>query len=81
MAVHDRKIPMFTNVEVSEVTSDGGKVTGVVARVDGEEQQMKDHERELWLKEQGYSLLRLPNDLVIASTELAVERIRAALRG
>jgi very-short-patch-repair endonuclease len=48
---------------------------------DGEEQQMKDHERELWLKEQGYSLLRLPNDLVIASTELAVERIRAALRG
>ena len=43
------------------------------------EQQAKDREREDWLKEQGYQILRLPNELVIASTELAVARIRAAL--
>jgi very-short-patch-repair endonuclease len=45
------------------------------------EQQAKDSERDAWLCEQGFRALRLPNELVIASTELAVARIRAALRG
>jgi very-short-patch-repair endonuclease len=45
------------------------------------EQQTKDRGRDAWLREQGFRVLRLPNDLVIASTEIAVERIRAALAG
>ena len=48
---------------------------------DDPERQAADREREHWLKEQGYNVLRLPNELVIASTELAVARIRAALSG
>jgi very-short-patch-repair endonuclease len=43
------------------------------------EQQARDRERDLWLGEQGFRILRLPNELVIASTELAVARIRTAL--
>jgi very-short-patch-repair endonuclease len=45
------------------------------------ERQAKDRERDVWLGEQGFRMLRLPNELVIASTELAVARIRAALGG
>ena len=48
---------------------------------EGAEQQAKDRERDAWLLEQGFRVLRLPNELVIASTELAVTRIRAALGG
>ena len=43
------------------------------------EQQAKDRKRDVWLREQGYRILRLPNDIVIAATEIAVSRIRAAL--
>ena len=45
------------------------------------EQRAKDRERDVWLGEQGFRALRLPNGLVIASTELAAARIRAALSG
>jgi very-short-patch-repair endonuclease len=45
----------------------------------GEPQQVKDRARDAWLAGQGFRMLRLPNELVIASTELAVARIRAAL--
>jgi 5-methyltetrahydrofolate--homocysteine methyltransferase len=45
------------------------------------EQQAKDKRRDLWLSEQKFQVLRLPNELVIASTELAIARIRAALKG
>jgi very-short-patch-repair endonuclease len=45
------------------------------------EQQIRDRERDIWLGEQGFRILRLPNELAIASTELAVARIRAALGG
>jgi very-short-patch-repair endonuclease len=48
---------------------------------DGAEQRARDQEREAWLREQGFRMLRLPNELVIASTELAVARIRTALGG
>ena len=32
---------------------------------------------DVWLQDQGFQVLRLPNELVIASTELAVARVRA----
>jgi very-short-patch-repair endonuclease len=56
----------------------------LVVEVDGPshesaEQQEKDRERDRWLRKQSFRILRLPNELVIASTELAVARIRAAL--
>jgi very-short-patch-repair endonuclease len=38
-----------------------------------------DENRDAWLREQGFRVLRLPNELVIASTELAVAPIRDAL--
>jgi very-short-patch-repair endonuclease len=46
---------------------------------DSAEQIAKDRERDARLREQGFQVLRLPNELVIASIELAVARIRAAL--
>jgi very-short-patch-repair endonuclease len=56
----------------------------LVVEVDGpsheaEEHKAADVERDAWLESQGFRILRLPNALVIGSTELAVERIRAAL--
>jgi very-short-patch-repair endonuclease len=48
---------------------------------DGAERQAEDRERDAWLRAEGYRVLRLPNALVIASTALAVARVRAALRG
>jgi very-short-patch-repair endonuclease len=48
---------------------------------EGAERQAKDDERDAWFREQRFQVLRLPNGLVIASTELAVARIRAALGG
>ncbi|MGO8797728.1 MAG: endonuclease domain-containing protein [Roseiarcus sp.] len=41
------------------------------------EQRAKDCGRDVWLQDQGFRVLRLPNELVIASTELAVARVRA----
>jgi very-short-patch-repair endonuclease len=46
---------------------------------EGADQQVKGRERDAWLSQLGFRVLRLPNDLVIAATELALERIRAAL--
>ncbi len=46
---------------------------------DREEQKAADAARDAWLCGQGFRILRLPNELVIGSTELAVARIRAAL--
>src|SRR5271155_4145127 len=43
------------------------------------EQRGADKERDGWLRDQGFRVLRLPNELVIASTELAMARIRDAL--
>jgi very-short-patch-repair endonuclease len=43
------------------------------------EQRLADKVRDVWLREQGFRVLRLPNELVIASTELAVARIRDAM--
>jgi len=43
------------------------------------EQIAADRARDAWLQEQGFRVLRLPNELVIGSTELAVARIRNAL--
>jgi very-short-patch-repair endonuclease len=46
---------------------------------EGAEQQVRDRERDAWLSQQRFRVLRLPNELVIAATEPALERIRAAL--
>ena len=35
--------------------------------------------RDIWLQAQGFRVLRLPNELVIGSTELAAARIQNAL--
>jgi very-short-patch-repair endonuclease len=43
------------------------------------DQVAADNARDAWLQEQGFQVLRLPNELVIGSTELAVARIRNAL--
>ena len=56
----------------------------LVVEIDGPshevaEQRVADKERDGWLRGQGFRVLRLPNELVIASTELAVARIRDAL--
>lgn len=40
VAVHERGIPVLTDVDVEEVLTDGGRATGVVARIDGERQQV-----------------------------------------
>ena len=58
----------------------------LVVEIDGPshesaEQRTKDQERDIWLRGQGFRILRLPNELVIAATALAVERVRAALNG
>jgi len=42
-------------------------------------QRVVDDYRDAWLREQGFQVLRLPNELVIGSTELAVTRIRDAM--
>jgi very-short-patch-repair endonuclease len=56
----------------------------LVVEVDGPshedaDQIAADRARDAWLQEQGFRVLRLPNELVIGSTELAVVRIRNAL--
>ena len=56
----------------------------LVVEIDGPshedaEQIAADGARDVWLQEQGFRVLRLPNELVIGSTELAVARIRNAL--
>src|SRR5208282_3254350 len=56
----------------------------LVVEIDGPshavpEQRLADETRDAWLREQGFQVLRLPNELVIASTELAVARIREAM--
>jgi len=43
------------------------------------EQIADDRARDVWLQAQGFRVLRLPNELVIGSTELAVARIQNAL--
>jgi len=43
------------------------------------EQRLADEVRDVWLRDQGFRVLRLPNELVIASTGLAVARIRDAM--
>ncbi len=48
---------------------------------DDPDQQTNDREWDAWLREHDFRVPRLPNESVIASTELAVARIRAASSG
>jgi very-short-patch-repair endonuclease len=43
------------------------------------EQIAHDRVRDAWLLAQGFIVLRLPDDLVVGETEIAVQRIRQAL--
>jgi len=56
----------------------------LVVEIDGPshenaEQIAADGARDVWLQGQGFRVVRLPNELVIGSTELAMARIRNAL--
>src|SRR5271169_2038837 len=58
--------------------------TRLVVEIDGPsheviEQRLADETRDTWLSERGFRVLRLSNELVIGSTELAVARIRDVL--
>jgi very-short-patch-repair endonuclease len=42
------------------------------------EQRQHDRRRDEWLKQQGFKVLRFPNELILGSAELALEEIRKA---
>ncbi|WP_246731550.1 endonuclease domain-containing protein [Methylocapsa sp. S129] len=48
---------------------------------DGDERKSRDAARDDWLREQGYQVVRFPNDLIIGSGNIIVDRIRAAVAG
>jgi len=43
------------------------------------EQRSRDARRDLWLRSQGWHVLRFPNDLVIGGSERVMQAIEAAL--
>jgi very-short-patch-repair endonuclease len=45
-----------------------------------EDQQRHDAQRDTWLREHGYRVLRIDNDVVIGGGNIALERIREAIR-
>jgi very-short-patch-repair endonuclease len=47
---------------------------------DDPDQRAHDLRRDIWLRQEGYRILRLPNDLVIGTCDLAVEQILHGLR-
>ncbi|WP_210332641.1 endonuclease domain-containing protein [Methylosinus sp. H3A] len=47
---------------------------------DADLQQKRDASRDQWLEQQGFRIMRLSNDLVIGSPELATQRVARALR-
>jgi very-short-patch-repair endonuclease len=48
---------------------------------DDEERKSRDFARDAWLREQGYRILRFPNDLVIGGGDIVIDKIRAAITG
>nr|WP_246731730.1 endonuclease domain-containing protein [Methylocapsa sp. S129] len=48
---------------------------------DDDERKGRDSARDEWLHEQGYRVLRFPNDLAIGGGDIVVDRIRAAIAG
>ena len=57
----------------------------LVVEVDGPshndlEQQAYDKRRDTWLREQGWRVVRISNDLVIGGGDLALESIKGVLR-
>ena len=47
---------------------------------DDPDRRQRDAERDAWLREQGWLILRIPNDRVIGGTDLVLSDIRSALR-
>jgi very-short-patch-repair endonuclease len=48
---------------------------------DRPERQERDAARDRFLRERGYRILRLPNDIVIGGGDIALEIIRRAMLG
>ena len=46
---------------------------------ENEEQRRHDASRDAWLREHGYRVLRIGNELVIGGGDMALDRIRAAI--
>ncbi len=46
---------------------------------DRDEQKARDASRDAWLREHGYSILRLRNELVIGGGNIPLDMIRAAI--
>ncbi len=46
---------------------------------DDPERRDRDLSRDAWLAEQGWRVLRIPNDIVIGGGDIVVDRIKAAL--
>jgi very-short-patch-repair endonuclease len=44
------------------------------------EQQIHDRRRDAWLRERGWRVLRLPNDMVIGGGDIVYEKIENAMR-
>ena len=43
------------------------------------ERRALDRRRDAWLTEQGWRVLRIPNDIVIGGGDIVIDRIKAAL--
>ena len=46
---------------------------------DAPERRALDRRRDAWLTEQGWRVLRIPNDIVIGGGDIVIDRIKAAL--
>ena len=63
----------FLNVETKLIVELDG------APHDALEQQIHDARRTIWLRSQGYRVLRIPNDIVIGGGDIALALVRDAL--
>ena len=74
-----RQVP-FGRFVADFACAQAGLVVELVRELHGQpEGLIHDRNRDEWFRSQGIRVLRMPNDLVLASIELAVERIRQAL--
>jgi very-short-patch-repair endonuclease len=46
---------------------------------DDDERKDRDSARDAWLREQGYQVVRFPNDLVIGGGDIVADKIRVAV--
>ncbi|HTJ03552.1 MAG TPA: endonuclease domain-containing protein [Methylovirgula sp.] len=56
----------------------------LIIEIDGpshleDEQKARDITRDHWLRQEGFNVLRLPNDLIIGSPDLAIQKVMDVL--